>query len=166
MRARTVLPVLAFLACAPAPAARVISVAVEGVVHPVTHEILSHAIDQAQRERADLLLIRLNTPGGLMEATRDILGYSVIDGDIRPWAGLRPATPSGRPIIGQFGLQNLILNVGHGALGWTLAGGSARLVCDVIAQRPPTIAMAPFQYSALEVLHASRVPPAAPPVAR
>lgn len=49
---------------------RVIAVSVDNVVHPITVEILTHAIDQASRERADLLLIRLNTPGGLLEATR------------------------------------------------------------------------------------------------
>ena len=102
----------------------------------------------------------------LMEATRDILGYSVIDGDIQPWAGLRPATPSGRPIIGRFALPNLILNVGHGALGWTLAAGSARLVCDVIAKRAPTIALAPYQLGVQEDPHAPRLPPSAPPAAR
>lgn len=41
------------------------------------------------------------------------------------WAGLRPATPTGRPIIGQMGPENLLVNVGHGALGFTLALGSA-----------------------------------------
>jgi len=45
---------------------------IDGVVHPVTVEIIGHAIEQAQREGASLLLIRLNTPGGLMEATRQI----------------------------------------------------------------------------------------------
>jgi membrane-bound serine protease (ClpP class) len=49
---------------------RVVAVSVNGVVHPVTVDILTHAIDQAKRDRADLLLIRLNTPGGLLEATR------------------------------------------------------------------------------------------------
>jgi D-amino-acid dehydrogenase len=39
---------------------------------------------------------------------------------------------------------NLYLNVGHGALGWTLAAGSARLVCDAIAGRAPTIDPSPF----------------------
>lgn len=48
----------------------------------------------------------------------------------RLWAGLRPATPDGRPIIGQRGPDNLIVNVGHGALGFTLALGSA----DVLAR--------------------------------
>lgn len=80
----------------------------------------------------------------LLDATRELLGYSVIDGNLQPWAGLRPATPSGRPIIGRSPLANLYLNVGHGALGWTLAAGSARLVCDLVAGRSPTIDIAPF----------------------
>jgi D-amino-acid dehydrogenase len=102
----------------------------------------------------------------LLEAVREVLGYAIVDGDLRPWAGLRPATPSGRPIIGRSPLANLYLNVGHGSLGWTLAGGSARLVCDVIAQRAPTIALTPYQYSAQEVLHAQRLPSVAPPATR
>jgi D-amino-acid dehydrogenase len=47
------------------------------------------------------------------------------------WAGLRPVTPNSLPIIERHGA--IILNVGHGALGWTYAMGSAeeaaRLVC-------------------------------------
>jgi len=104
--------------------------------------------------------------GALLDATREVLGYSVIDGELRQWTGLRPATPSGRPIIGRTPLPNLYLNVGHGALGWTLAAGSARLVCDVIAGRAPTIPMAPFQLSPQEVIHAQRLSYSAPPTAR
>jgi len=82
----------------------------------------------------------------LLDAVREVLGYDVIDGDIRPWAGQRPATPSGRPIIGRTPIEHLYLNVGHGALGWTLAGGSARLLCDAIAGRTPTIDVKPYTY--------------------
>jgi D-amino-acid dehydrogenase len=82
----------------------------------------------------------------LLDATREVLGYGVIDGDLRPWAGLRPATPSGRPIIGRTPVRSLYLNAGHGALGWTLAGGSARLIADAIAGRTPTIDDRPFAY--------------------
>jgi D-amino-acid dehydrogenase len=32
--------------------------------------------------------------GALLDATREVLGYDVIAGDLQPWAGLRPATPS------------------------------------------------------------------------
>lgn len=49
------------------------------------------------------------------------------------WAGLRPATPRGTPIIGPTRYPNLWLNVGHGALGFTLAMGSAALLADGLA---------------------------------
>jgi D-amino-acid dehydrogenase len=42
-------------------------------------------------------------------------------------------------------VKNLYLNVGHGALGWTLACGSAALLADQIAGRPPTIDASPFR---------------------
>ncbi len=50
------------------------------------------------------------------------------------------------PIIGRTPVEHLYLNVGHGALGWTLAAGSARLVCDAIAGRTPTIDVKPLRY--------------------
>ncbi len=46
------------------------------------------------------------------------------------WAGLRPMTPDGRPIIGPSRLGKLWLNIGHGMLGNTLAFGSARLLVE------------------------------------
>ncbi|WP_322015808.1 D-amino acid dehydrogenase [Paraburkholderia sp. J12] len=52
------------------------------------------------------------------------------------WAGLRPATPRGTPIIGPTCYRNLWLNVGHGALGFTLASGSAELLAGWIDGRP------------------------------
>ena len=51
--------------------------------------------------------------------------------ELNPWAGLRPATPTALPLIGKHpkGPKNMLFNVGHGALGFTLAFGSAaRLV--------------------------------------
>ena len=46
---------------------------------------------------------------------------------LNPWAGLRPATPTALPLIGKHSKapKNLLFNVGHGALGFTLAFGSA-----------------------------------------
>jgi D-amino-acid dehydrogenase len=60
------------------------------------------------------------------------------------WAGLRPATPDSRPIIGQSPIENLFLNTGHGGLGWTLACGSARLCADLIEDAEPSAPTAPF----------------------
>lgn len=52
------------------------------------------------------------------------------------WAGLRPCTPSYVPIIGRSrALDGLWLNTGHGSLGWTLACGSASLLCALMHDR-------------------------------
>lgn len=51
------------------------------------------------------------------------------------WSGLRPATPTGLPIVGvqKGGPGNLHLNTGHGALGFTLAFGTARVLRETLA---------------------------------
>jgi len=64
---------LAFTATGQAPSTRVVAVSVDGVIHPVTVEIISDAVAQAQNEHAEILLIRLSTPGGLLDATREII---------------------------------------------------------------------------------------------
>jgi membrane-bound serine protease (ClpP class) len=56
-----------------AAAPRVLVVDVDGMIHPVTVEILSRAIQQAKQEDAALVLVRLNTPGGLMDAMRQCI---------------------------------------------------------------------------------------------
>jgi D-amino-acid dehydrogenase len=57
------------------------------------------------------------------------------------WAGLRPMTPDGPPILGPTRYRNLFLNTGHGHLGWTFACGSAQVVAALIAGRKPPIAL-------------------------
>ena len=57
----------------------------------------------------------------------------------RVWAGLRPVTPAGTPIIGRTRIDGLWINAGHGHLGWTLACGSGRVAADLIDGRDPGI---------------------------
>ncbi len=54
----------------------------------------------------------------------------------RTWAGLRPATPDSCPLIERHRDTNLVVNVGHGALGLTLAAGSARAAADLVEGLP------------------------------
>lgn len=66
------------LALAPAIGAvaappRVITVDVDGMVHPITAEIVNGALLQARDQHASLVVIRLNTPGGLMDAMRSTI---------------------------------------------------------------------------------------------
>lgn len=66
----------------------------------------------------------------LVEATRNVFpGASRLEA-LHPWTGMRPATPTGVPIIGRLANapSNMLFNTGHGALGFTLAFGSARRI--------------------------------------
>lgn len=58
---------------------------------------------------------------------------------VEEWACLRPSTPDGPPMIGRTPLSNLFMNTGHGTLGWTQAAGSARLLADVVDNKPTEI---------------------------
>jgi membrane-bound serine protease (ClpP class) len=52
---------------------RVVETEVDGIVHPITTEIIDSAIAQADRENASAVVVRLSTPGGLLDATRQIV---------------------------------------------------------------------------------------------
>jgi membrane-bound serine protease (ClpP class) len=64
---------LALGAPAGSAAAKAVVVDVDGMVHPITAEIVRGAIAQAARENAAVLIVRLNTPGGLMDAMRETI---------------------------------------------------------------------------------------------
>jgi D-amino-acid dehydrogenase len=65
--------------------------------------------------------------------------------DAAPWAGARPMTPDGLPIIGAFpGLDNAWVATGHGMLGITLAPGTGQAVARAIADRTAHAVLAPF----------------------
>ncbi|MGH7325926.1 MAG: D-amino acid dehydrogenase [Candidatus Rokuibacteriota bacterium] len=54
-------------------------------------------------------------------------------------ACLRPMTPDGPPILGLGRHRNLVLNCGHGHMGWTMACGTARIVADLMTGRMPEL---------------------------
>lgn len=72
----------------------------------------------------------------LQQSTREVFPGLPQSGDMQPWTGMRPATPTGLPITGRHpgGPANLWLQTGHGALGLTLAFGSAQRLVQQLAQ--------------------------------
>ena len=55
-------------------AQKVVSLTVDGSINPATAAFIKKGIDKAASEKAECLLIRLNTPGGLLKSTRVIVG--------------------------------------------------------------------------------------------
>ena len=55
------------------------------------------------------------------------------------WTGLRPATPSNVPLIGNTKVPNLYLNTGHGTLGWTHACGSGKSIARIVSGLAPEV---------------------------
>jgi membrane-bound serine protease (ClpP class) len=53
--------------------AAVLKITVDAPIHPVTSEYIRAAIDRADKENASLLIMTLNTPGGLDTSMREII---------------------------------------------------------------------------------------------
>ena len=62
-----------------------------------------------------------------------------------PWAGLRPMSDRGTPILGPTAVPGLHLNTGAGHLGWTFACGAAALVRDGLLGRAPEASLEDFR---------------------
>lgn len=53
--------------------AQVLKIAVDDTIQPITAEYISRAIEQAAKKNDQAVLIELNTPGGLVSSTREII---------------------------------------------------------------------------------------------
>jgi D-amino-acid dehydrogenase len=80
----------------------------------------------------------------LCQAVRETFPGACRFDDPQPWVGLRPATPGGRPLVGATRWPGVWLNAGHGALGLTLACGSAALLTSMMSGHAAPIPAAPF----------------------
>lgn len=56
--------------------------------------------------------------------------------ELKEWAGSRPMTMDGLPIIGALDkAPNVFVGGGHGMLGLTMGGGTAKILADMLAGR-------------------------------
>ncbi|HWV18681.1 MAG TPA: D-amino acid dehydrogenase [Rhodocyclaceae bacterium] len=81
----------------------------------------------------------------LIRRTQALFPLAVSDEPPQFWAGLRPATPSNVPYVGQSRYGNLFVNSGHGTLGWTMSCGSGQVLADLVSGRAPEIDPAPYR---------------------
>jgi D-amino-acid dehydrogenase len=88
---------------------------------------------------------RASTLQTLYEVLHDWFpGAANLSGGVQEWKGARPMLPDGLPILGTSGMAGLWLNLGHGASGWALSCGSARVLADQIGSRTPDLDVTRF----------------------
>jgi D-amino-acid dehydrogenase len=79
-----------------------------------------------------IVAARIDNLWSLLSQTYPEFSAARADSELHAWAGLRPMTPDGSPILGASPVENLYLNTGHGPLGWTMACGSGKVVADIV----------------------------------
>jgi len=97
-------------------------------------------LDQGERLNADAVVLcagfaSRRLPAARFEVMQRALHSRFPDATAgkveQAWAGFRPMTPDGPPLLGASPdgrLPNLYFNTGHGTFGWTLSAGSANWV--------------------------------------
>ena len=71
---------------------------------------------------------------------------------LEAWAGLRPATPDGLPLLGALPTQpNHFLATGHFRDGILLAPATAHVIAQLVSGESPAIDLAPFSPSRIEI---------------
>jgi D-amino-acid dehydrogenase len=93
----------------------------------------------------DLTIDRLRADAvrrGGERGLRGLEGRKVID----VWAGLRPCTPDGLPVLGTpEGVTGVVLATGHAMKGLSLAPVTARLIGELVAGEPPSHGLGPLR---------------------
>jgi glycine/D-amino acid oxidase-like deaminating enzyme len=86
------------------------------------------------------------TPAGVSEivaAAKRLLPHLAVP--TRTWAGLRPLTPDGRPIVGPDpDVRGLWYATGHGRNGVLLAGLTGEIIASLVATGESEIEIAPL----------------------
>jgi membrane-bound serine protease (ClpP class) len=88
---RIVMVALALLLAPGAASAEVLKIVVNDTIQPVTDEFIGRALAEAKARNAQALLIEINTPGGLVDSTREII-EKIVDS---PVPVIVYVTPSG-----------------------------------------------------------------------
>jgi membrane-bound serine protease (ClpP class) len=73
LAARRLAAFCVLIAASVASSAEVLKIVINDTIQPITDEYIGRAITEAHAQKANALLIQINTPGGLVSSTRNIL---------------------------------------------------------------------------------------------
>ncbi len=78
-------------------------------------------------------------------ARQSLAGWPANPGNAHAWAGFRPITPDGLPVIGRLpGFENLLVASGHAMLGVTLAPVTGEAVAELLVSGGALERLVPF----------------------
>src|SRR5439155_7129502 len=81
----------------------------------------------------------------IRRAAARVLALDEDRAELEVWAGLRPCTPDGLPVIGRpYGVEPLVLATGHARKGLSLAPITGRLVAELLAGERLSLDLAPL----------------------
>jgi membrane-bound serine protease (ClpP class) len=75
------LAMVAVLTLAVPSRAEVLKIVINDTIQPITDEFIGRALTEAKNSHADALLIEINTPGGLVDSTREII-EKIVDSSV------------------------------------------------------------------------------------
>jgi D-amino-acid dehydrogenase len=88
-------------------------------------------------------------PVWILRIENSVREYIYLDAKLdvkETWAGLRPTTPDGMPIIGYSArYQNLILATGHAMLGLSLGPGTGQVVAELVNGKETAFDLSPLR---------------------
>ena len=94
---------------------RILRLEIHSSINPATYNYLKNAFAEAKKQDCDLVLIRLNTPGGLISTTKDILSlFGESDVPIVVWVGPSGATATSAGAIIASAAHILLMSEGTG----------------------------------------------------
>jgi len=126
------------------PGLPVVDDAMHAIVTPLGDRLRVAGTAEIAGEDMELREERIDNLKLLLSGLYPEIAPRVLEGEVKPWAGLRPMSADGKPFIGETRAKGLWLSTGHGHLGWTQAMGSGALLADMIADKEPAIDPTPY----------------------
>ncbi len=130
-----------------APKVPVIDESLHAAITPMTEQIRVAGTAEFAAFDADLPPARIANLKNLLEKVYPEFASQSLSQDLQPWAGFRPMSVDGVPLLGKTAIKGLYLNTGHGHLGWTMAAGSGQLLADIISDKPTQLETKRYQIS-------------------
>ena len=94
---------------------RILRLEIRSSINPATYNYVKNALAEAEKQGCDLILIRLNTPGGLISTTKDILAlFGESDVPVVVWVAPSGATATSAGAIIASGAHILLMGKGTG----------------------------------------------------